>query len=341
MGFSKEEQSLFREIKKDFNNLNIEKYKADIREYAYVNNQYSNLINSIELGNVNDILEFGKAIYEGVASISEEVLKYLRINNRDGINEALKSLTKLMDSFDIDDFTENKKSFIDKLFKKEKNIEFLKKKYSNLALNLENFYRELKYEESAILDSNKRLEAMFLHNMRFYEELEQYLYAAENLKTDILNKRNNTNLIEIEKIKYDLSLEAIEKRIEDFNISQIIAMETIIMINEIEKGNIEILEKIQNSFLIALPIFKNNLAQIIMLKKEELRNKSIEAINKKVSQVKALEGKSNLKDLRKDELERSVNEIRVAIDESKLIGEKNNYNKRKSDLSKILAKAKK
>lgn len=182
---------------------------------------------------------------------------------------------------------------------------------------------------------------MFLHNMRFYEELEQYLCAAENLKLDILNKRNNANLIEIEKIKYDLSLEAIEKRIEDFNISQIIAMETIIMINEIEKGNIEILEKIQNSFLVALPIFKNNLAQIIILKKEELRNKSIEAINKKVSQVKTLEGKNNLKDLRKDELERSVNEIRVAIDESKLIGEKNNYNKRESDLSKILAKAKK
>lgn len=341
MEFSKEEQCLFREIKKDFNNLNIEKYKADVREYTYINNQYNSLSNSINLGNINEIMEFGKGIYEGVASTSEEILKHLKNSNRDGINEALKSLTKLMDSFDINDFTENKKSFIDKLFKKEKNIDFIRKKYSNLVLDIENFYRELKYEESVILDSNKRLEAMLLHNMRYYEELEQYLYVAKNLKLEILNKKNNIDLIEFEKLKYDLSLEVIEKKIEDFNISQIIAMETIIMINEIEKGNIEILEKIQNSFLIALPIFKNNLAQVIILKKEELRNKSIEAINQKVDKVKVLEEKNNIKKSTKDELEILANKIRGAIEESKFIGEKSNYSKRERDLSKILIKTKK
>ena len=70
MEFSKEEQCLFREIKKDFNNLNIEKYKADVREYTYINNQYNSLSNSINLGNINEIMEFGKGIYEGVASTS-------------------------------------------------------------------------------------------------------------------------------------------------------------------------------------------------------------------------------------------------------------------------------
>lgn len=347
MGFHDEEEGLVKSIKKDFNNLNIENYKIQLKEQIGKDKDIKFLSNQLCFDNPNSIVEFGKEAYEAIAKISDEILKYLRIDNEDNMRNVLNKLTVIMDSFDISDFSEEKEGFFKKFLKKEKTIEFLMDKYGKLTFDIESFYRGLKYQEKQIENSNRKLEAMLFNNIKYYELLEKYLFIAETSKVNLENKIYNNNgsfVSKMEENKKILLLDMLEKRIEDFKIAEIIAMETIIMINEIEKANINILGKIQNSFIIALPIFKNQLSQVIILKKQQLKLKSINAVKKKSN--KLLEGNSKLNivlekaDDNTNSLEQSFDNIITGIAETKVIEEKKEKvtNINKANLEKLLRK---
>lgn len=347
MGFHEEEEGLVKSIKKDFNNLNIENYKIQLKEQIRQDEDIKFLSNQLSFDNSNSILEFGKEAYEAIAKISDEILKYLRIDNDNNIKNVLNKLTMIMNSFDINDFSEEKEGFFKRFLKKEKTIEFLMDKYGKLTFDIESFYRGLKYQEKQIEDSNRKLEAMLFNNIKYYELLEKYLFIAETSKVNLENEIYNNNgsfISKMEENKKVLLLDMLDKRIEDFKIAEIIAMETIIMINEIEKANISILEKIQNSFIIALPIFKNQLSQVIILKKQQLKMKSIDAIKKKSNKLLEKNSKLNIMIEKAEDntnsLEQSFDNIITGIAETKIIEDKKEKvtNANKANLEKLLRK---
>lgn len=71
----------------------------------------------------------------------------------------------------------------------------------------------------------------------------------------------------------------------DLQIAENIALQTIPMIQGIQYSNYNLSRKINSAFIITLPIFKQCLTQAVMLKRQELQAKSMEALDQKTNEL--------------------------------------------------------
>ena len=79
--------------------------------------------------------------------------------------------------------------------------------------------------------------------------------------------------------------EMLSQRVYDLQIAENIALQTIPMIQGIQYSNYNLSRKINSAFVITLPIFKQCLTQAVMLKRQELQAKSMEALDQKTNEL--------------------------------------------------------
>ncbi|MGL5615825.1 MAG: toxic anion resistance protein [Sarcina sp.] len=299
----------------NYENNSLEIYKENLIVELRKSDEITILKNQIDFNNFESIMEFGKEALIAISNISGELLKYLKIGNSYDDKNILDKLTKIMDKMDEKDFEEEQSGFFEKFFKKKNSIEDLTKKYGTISNDIESFYRSLKGYEKEMLDFDKKLGIMLNSNMNYLESLEKHLIAIEEVSL-ALNQYNDNGPFS----NKELILDLISKKIEDFRISEILSMESVMIIREIKRSNGYLIEKLQGSFFITLPILKQSLAQIIILKRKELQYKALEAVKKtserELLAKKTLENLNNDKKNNLNKVKEIISEVTVAIEES-------------------------
>ena len=108
-------------------------------------------------------------------------------------------------------------------------------------------------------------------------------------------------------------------------------MQTIPMLKTMEFSNINLIRKINSAFIITLPIFKQSLAQAIMLKRQRLQAEALSELDKKtnemilknatntVEQAKLTAQMASGSSIKVDTLEKSWRTIVNGIEETKRI----------------------
>ena len=77
----------------------------------------------------------------------------------------------------------------------------------------------------------------------------------------------------------------LEQRTQDLRTVENIAMQSIPMIKTMEFSNMNLIRKINSAFIITLPVFKQALAQAIMLKRQRLQAESMAALDAKTNEL--------------------------------------------------------
>ena len=100
----KEEQAINEIMNPDNKDVNIQEYansrKAELRNLPEVQDLNSQII----LDDTNTILTFGKGASDGIAKVSDSLLNNVKLNRNEDKSQLLKSLSKVMDEFDMKDF---------------------------------------------------------------------------------------------------------------------------------------------------------------------------------------------------------------------------------------------
>jgi len=217
--------------------------------------------------------------------------------NAEEAGEMIQQLTKVMDKFDIKELEDIKEpSALQKLFNKAKNsIDALFQKYENMGTEVDKIYVILKKYEMQIENANKNLKQMYDANISYYQDLEKYIVAGEmgleELDTKLIpqfeqqaaTSGDRLDLSNVETLKRTRDM--LEQRVYDLQIAENIALQTIPMIQGIQYSNFNLTRKINSAFIITLPIFKQCLAQAVMLKRQELQAKSLKALDDKTNEL--------------------------------------------------------
>ena len=82
-----------------------------------------------------------------------------------------------------------------------------------------------------------------------------------------------------------ISKDMLSQRIYDLQIAENIAIQTAPMIQTTQMANFNLMRKINSSFIITLPIFKQCLAQAIILKRQQIQAKSIKQLDDKTNEL--------------------------------------------------------
>lgn len=296
----------------------------------------------IEVFDPNSIVKFGSEAAEEVSKSADVVLNGMNIDQINNSGKMLEALDKIMGSFDIDEVKEDKGLF-GKLFgNAKKKLEKLLSKYNTMGDEIDKIYTQLKVYEGEIEKSNRNLDQMFNSNLEYYHELVKYIAAGEQgckelheyieQKEQELATSNNVDLqFEISNLRQAENM--LEQRVMDLKTAESIALQSIPMIKTMEFSNANLTRKINSAFIVTLPVFKQTLAQAMMLKRQKIQADSMSALDKRtnelliknaqntVEQSKQITRMTNTSSVQIETLEKTWNTIVSGIDETKRIQE--------------------
>lgn len=256
--------------------------------------EVDNLVSTIEINNLDTIVSFGAETAEEISKASDVVLNSMSMKQLDESSAMLNTLAKIMNQFDIEEIKDEPGLF-GKLFGNlKKQLDKILAKYHTMGDEVDIIYVELKKYESEIKQSNRNLEQIFEANVNYYHDLVKYILAGEQgcreieayiaqRQSDMEATGDNSIQFEIQSLQQALMM--LEQRTQDLRTAENVAMQSIPMIKTMEFSNMNLVRKINSAFIITLPVFKQALAQAIMLKRQKVQAEAMSALDEKTNEM--------------------------------------------------------
>ena len=275
----------------DFDMEQITAYKRALRQ----DREVQNLTSEVNIDNPNSIIMFGQGASENISKVSDQLLHSMKAVKAEEASEMLTNLTNLMDKFDVKELEgPQKQSMFSRLLKGVGDtIAKLFEKYDNMGNEVEKIYVLLKRYESEIKEANGQLKKLYDANLHYYKLLEKYIVAGEmageEVDSYISQIENNPTINQEQKQmmiqKLQIAKDMLSQRVYDLQIAENVAIQAAPMIQTIQMSNFNLMRKINSSFIVTLPIFKQCLAQAIILKRQEIQAKSIKQLDEKTNEL--------------------------------------------------------
>ena len=248
----------------------------------------------IDVSNPDTITSFGAQSAEEISKASDLVLRSMNMSQIDETGKLLTTLGKIMDQFDINEIRENP-SLFGKLFgNMRKQLDKILAKYNTMGDEVDKIYIQLKQYESEIKQSNQKLETMFQSNVNYYHELVKYIVAGEQgcqeiddymqqLQQQLDQTGDQALMFELQSLNQAKMM--LEQRTQDLRTAESVAMQSIPMLKTMQFSNMNLVRKINSAFIITLPVFKQALAQAIMLKRQKIQADAISALDERTNEM--------------------------------------------------------
>jgi uncharacterized protein YaaN involved in tellurite resistance len=252
------------------------------------------LTSQIEIDNMESIVTFGAETAEAISRASDTVLNSMDMSQLTATSTMLNELAKVMDKFDIDEIRDDPGLFGKIFGNMKKKIDKILAKYHTMGEEIDKIYVELKKYESEIKQANRNLDQMFDANVEYYHELVKYILAGEwgceqiqeaitQREAEMANTGDTAIQFELESMRQ--ALQILEQRTQDLRVAQNVAMQSIPMIKTMEFTNMNLVRKINSAFIITMPVFKQALAQAMMLKRQKIQAEALSALDQKTNEM--------------------------------------------------------
>ncbi len=268
--------------------------RQEMNETLVNSKEVDDIASTIEVYNLETIVSFGSEVAEEISKASDVVLNSMNMSQLDDSSEMLNALSKVMSKFDIDEIKENPGLF-GKLFGNlRKQLDKILAKYHTMGEEVDKIYVQLKQYETEIKQSNRKLNQMFEANVNYYHDLVKYILAGEQgcreLEEYIAQRRMDMETtgdtsIQFEITSLEQALMMLEQRTQDLRTAESVAMQSIPMIKTMEFSNMNLVRKINSAFIVTLPVFKQALAQAIMLKRQRIQADAMAALDEKTNEM--------------------------------------------------------
>lgn len=216
----------------------------------------------------------------------------MNMSQLDDSSELLNALANIMAQFDAKELTEEKKGLFANL---RKQLDKILEKYHTMGEDVDKIYVQLKRYESEINQSNTKLQTMYNANIDYYKQLLKYIMAGEQACRELdsyiedfrqkvqANPDSGTTAMDLQTLEQTRAI--MEQRVMDLKIAENVAMQTVPMLKAMEFSNINLIRKINSAFIITMPVFKQSLAQAVMLKRQRIQADAMKALDDKTNEL--------------------------------------------------------
>lgn len=275
--------------------FNIEEERNQMSTTLANSAEVDAIASTISVHDSVSIVEFGSEVAEEISKCSDSILNSVNMNQINDSGDLLVTLGKIMNKFDLEEITEEKKGIFNKLFGNLKNqLDQILEKYHTMGDEVDKVYIQLKKYESEIKESNKKLDTLFLVNLSYYQNLVKYILAGEQGVREIDEyliqlkdeyQRSGDNALQFEITTIEQAKIMLEQRTQDLRIAENVAMQSIPMIKTMQFSNLNLVRKINSAFIITLPVFKQALTQAILLKRQKIQAEAMSALDAKTNEM--------------------------------------------------------
>lgn len=252
------------------------------------------LTTQIHMDDPNTIMTFGATAADEISTAADTVLKSMSLESLDKTSTMMTKLNKIMKNFDIAEVQGEQKGLSKIFTSSQRQLEKVLSKYKTMDKDVEGVYVELKQYEAEIKKANQTLSDMFQANVNTYHDLVKYIMAGEQAGREIaayieqrkkdMEETGDTSIsFEIQNLEQGLMM--MEQRTQDLRAVESIAMQSIPMIKAMEFSNLNLVRKINSAFIITLPVFKQSLAQAMLLRRQAIQSESLAKLDKVTNEM--------------------------------------------------------
>lgn len=224
-------------------------------------------VEKIDLNNTNAVLQYGASTQKKMADFSNKALNNIKTKDMGEIGDMITGLVTELKSFDVE---EEEGGFLGFFKKKANSITNLKAKYDKAEVNVAKISDALEGHQVQLLKDVEFLDKMYDLNLSYFKEISMYILAGkEKLEiargTELENLRQKalaSGLPEDAQLvkDYENMCERFEKKINDLELSRMIALQTAPQIRLIQNSDTVMVDKIQSTLVNTIPLWKNQMA---------------------------------------------------------------------------------
>ena len=241
-----------------------------VKQQIIASGEAQQISDKLSVHNAQSLVEFGKPAAEGIGRCADEILRRQDIQQVTQATSMMASLAKIMDKVNIGEIKDldSEPGFFAKVFNNaQKKLDSLVAKYNNIGTEIEKVCVELRAYEGEIKQSNKDLEGLYENGVRSYQELLKYTIAGEHAMEEIA--------------AYRTELEAQAASDPD----KALELQSLPTIKALEFGNLNLARKINSSFIVTIPVFKNAVAQAMLAKRQAYQAQALKALDEKTNEM--------------------------------------------------------
>lgn len=272
-------------------NFNIVVKTDEIKQQLASSEDIDKLVSTINVNDPNTIVKFGAEAADQISAASDQVLNSMSIQQINDTGVMMKNLAAIMDQFDAKEL-EDKPGLFAKL---KKNLEKILNKYDTMGKEIDKIYVQLKGYETEIEQANVKLDNMYEANIGYYQQLCKYILAGEQGVKELdqfiadyqqkIAANPDDHALSMDLSNLQQMREMLDQRVMDLKIAENVALQTVPMLKTMEYSNLNLVRKINSAFIITMPVFKQSLAQAIMLKRQRIQAESMKALDEKTNEM--------------------------------------------------------
>ena len=221
----------------------------------------------IDIGNSNQILQYGAGAQKKMANFSETALEHVKSKDLGEIGKMLSDVVVELKNFDVD---EEEKGGLFGLFKKTSNrINNLKAKYAKAETNVTEICNILEKHQIQLLKDVAVLDQLYELNKTYYKEITMYILAGkkklEEIRQielpDLMKRANLTGAPEDAQAVNDMTslCNRFEKKIHDLELTRMISIQMAPQIRLVQNNDTTMSEKIQSTIVNTIPLWKSQM----------------------------------------------------------------------------------
>jgi len=249
----------------------------------------------IDVTNANQVLMYGAAAQQNIASFSENALNNVRNKDLGEIGDALSGLVVELRTLDFDGDDEEK-GFFAKLFRKGRNqLEELKAQYTEVEGNVDKITAVLEQHQIALMKDVAMLDEMYALNLQYYKELSMYIIAGrkrleEVRATDVEALRQKaaaSGSAEDAQAYNDLvnMCDRFEKKLHDLELSRTVSLQMGPQTRMLQNNDVMMVEKIQSSLVNTIPLWKSQMVLALGLENARRATEAQAAVSEMTNEL--------------------------------------------------------
>ena len=220
----------------------------------------------IDIGNSQQILQYGAAAQKNIADFSESALESVRTKDMGEVGDMITGLVKELKSIEP---AEEKKGFLGLFRKASASIDNMKLQYSKAETNVDRIADELQNHQLTLMKDIAVMDQMYDKNLDYYKQLTMYILAGR----EKLAYEQNVTLAEL-RAKAQLSgkpedaqaandyanlVDRFDKKLHDLELTRIVSLQMGPQIRMLQNNDTLMTEKIQTTLVNTIPLWKSQM----------------------------------------------------------------------------------
>ncbi len=224
-------------------------------------------VDKIDLSNTNAVLQYGAATQKKMADFSGKALENIKTKDMGEIGNMITDLVTELKDIEIG---EEDKGFLSIFKRKSNEVSALRAKYDKAEVNVARISDALEGHQIQLLKDVEFLDKMYDLNLSYFKEISMYILAGKEKLAiardtelaDLKSKAMASGLPEDAQLvkDYENMCERFEKKINDLELSRMIALQTAPQIRLIQNSDTIMVDKIQSTLVNTIPLWKNQMA---------------------------------------------------------------------------------